>query len=100
MLIEQGLGTYPVICVLDAAARGKPMPTMAYSQEQIDRLLPPERFSKANAEAEAPASLDIQIERHKAALGDSEDVLNAASTRKPRRWTCSSGRHQLRQPVF
>jgi hypothetical protein len=96
MLIEQGLGTYPFICVLDAAARGKPMPTMAYSQEQIDRLLPPERFSKANAEAEAPASLDIQIERHKAALGDSEDVLNAASTRKPRRRTCSSGRHQLR----
>ena len=98
MLIEQGLGTYPVICVLDAAARGKPMPPMAYSQEQIDRLLPPERFSKANAEARA--SLDIQIERNKAALGDSEDVLNAASTRKPRRWTCSSGRHQLRQPVF
>jgi hypothetical protein len=39
MLIEQGLGTYPVICVLDAAARGKPMPTLAYSQEQIRLLL-------------------------------------------------------------
>lgn len=76
MLIEQGLGTYPVICVLDAAARGKPMPTMAYSQEQIDKLLPPGRFGKANAEARA--SLDVQIERHKAALGDSEDVLNSA----------------------
>jgi hypothetical protein len=38
----------------------------------------------------------FKIERNKAALGDSEDVLNAAWTRKPRRWTCSSGRHQLR----
>ena len=91
MLIEQGLGTYPVICVLDAAARGKPMPTMAYSQEQIDRLLPPERFSKANAEAEAPASLDIQIERHKAALGDSEDVLNVP----PRRGNRGAGYARL-----
>jgi hypothetical protein len=76
MLIEQGLGTYPVICVLDAAARGKPMPTMAYSHVHIDQLLPPDRFSKANAEAKA--ALDVQIERNKAAVGDSEDVLYAA----------------------
>jgi hypothetical protein len=53
--------------VLDAAARGKPMPTMAYSQEQIDRLLPPERFSKANAEARA--SLDIQDRAKQGGLG-------------------------------
>jgi hypothetical protein len=76
MMLEQGLGTYPVTCVLDAAARGKPMPTMAYSHEHIDQLLPPDRFSKANAEAKA--ALDVQIERNKAAVGDSEDVLYAA----------------------
>src|ERR1700722_2247764 len=76
LMIEQGLGTYPVTCVLDATARGKPMPIMAYSHEHIDQLLPPDRFSKANAEAKA--ALDVQIERNKAAVGDSEDVLYAA----------------------
>ena len=76
MLIEQGLGTYPVTCVLDATARGKPMPTMVYSHEHIDRVLPPDRFGKANAKAKA--ALDVQIERNKAAVGDSEDVLYAA----------------------
>jgi hypothetical protein len=49
---------------------------MVYTHEHIDRLLPPDRFSKANAEARA--SLDVQIERHRVALGDSGDVLNAA----------------------
>jgi hypothetical protein len=55
---------------------GKPMPTMVYTHEQIDQMLPPGRFSKANAEARA--SLDAQIERHKAMIGDSERVLWAA----------------------
>jgi hypothetical protein len=76
VMIEQGLGTYPVICVLDATARGKPMPTMVYSHDQIDRHLPPDRFSKANTEAKA--ALDAQIERNKGAVGDSEEVLYAA----------------------
>lgn len=49
---------------------------MAYSHKHIDQLLPPDRFSKANAEAKA--ALDVQIERNKAAVGDSEDVLYAA----------------------
>lgn len=76
MLIEQGLGLYPFISVLDASARGGPQPTMVYKHEYIDRLLPADRFSKPNAEAHA--SLDAQIERHKAIVGDGEDVLYAA----------------------
>jgi hypothetical protein len=42
----------------------------------IDRLLPADRFSEPNAAAHA--SLDAQIERHKAIVGNSEHVLDAA----------------------
>jgi hypothetical protein len=76
MMIDHGLGSYPVTCVLNATSHGKPTPTMAYTHEQIDQMLPPDRFSKPNAEAHA--SLDAQIERHKAVTGDSERVLCAA----------------------
>ena len=77
LLIEEGLGQYPVICVLDATCRrGKPEQTMIYTHDQIDRHLPPGRYSKANAEARA--SLDAKIEQHKGVMGDSEDVLYAA----------------------
>ncbi|QDW38759.1 hypothetical protein FFI89_017375 [Bradyrhizobium sp. KBS0727] len=76
MMIEQGLGPYPFISVLDASKPGKPTPTLAYSHEHIDRLLPPDRFSKANAEAKT--ALDVQTEREKAIAGDSEKVMNAA----------------------
>jgi hypothetical protein len=76
MMIDHGLGSYPVTCVLNATSHGKPTPTMAYTHEQIDQMLPPDRFSKPNAEAHA--SLDAQIERHKAVTGDSERVLWAA----------------------
>src|SRR6266436_3060918 len=49
---------------------------MIYAHDQIDRHLPPDRFSKANAEARA--SLDAQIDRHNAIMGESESVLYAA----------------------
>jgi hypothetical protein len=76
MRLEQGLGPYPFISVLDAGGPGKPTPTLAYTHEHIDRLLPPDRFSKAHAEARA--FLDVQIERHKTIEGDCEKILNAA----------------------
>jgi len=49
-----------------------PRPVVAYKHEYIDRYVPADRFSEPNAAAHA--SLDAQIERHKAILGDSEDV--------------------------
>jgi hypothetical protein len=76
MLIEHGLGMYPFTSVIDASGPGSPKPTTAYTHEHIDLLLPVDRFSKPNAEAHA--SFDAQTERHKAIVGDSEDVLNAA----------------------
>jgi hypothetical protein len=76
MLIEQGLGLSPFISVLNASGPGNPQPTMVYKHEYIDRMLPADRFSKPNAAAHA--SLDAQIERHKAVVGDSETVLYAA----------------------
>jgi hypothetical protein len=76
ILIEHGLGAYPFISVLDACGPGLPQPTMVYKHEYIDRLLPADRFSKPNAAAHA--ELDAKIEQHKATMGDSEDVLNAA----------------------
>ena len=76
-LIEEGLGEYAVICVLDATCRhGKPKQTMIYTHDQIDRHLPPDRFGKANADARA--ALDAKIEQHKEIMGDSESVLYAA----------------------
>ena len=76
MLIEQGLGWYPFISVLDVSGPGRPQPTMVYKHEYVDRLLPADRFSKPNAAAHA--ALDAQIERHKAIMGDSEALLHAA----------------------
>jgi hypothetical protein len=76
MLIEQGLALSPFVTILNVNGRGNPQPTTVYTHEDIDRLLPAGRFSKPNAEAHA--SLDAQIQRHKAIMGDSEDVLNAA----------------------
>jgi hypothetical protein len=76
MLIEQGLALNPFVAVLDVSGPGRPQPIVAYKHEYIDRLLPADRFSKPNAAAHA--SLDAQIERHKAIVGDSEDVLYAA----------------------
>jgi hypothetical protein len=76
MLIEQGIGLSPFISVLDVSGPGGPEPTTVYMHQYIDRLIPADRFSKPNADAHA--SLDAQIERHKAILGDSEDVLYSA----------------------
>jgi hypothetical protein len=76
MLIEQGLGLSPFISVLDVSGPRGPQPTMVYKHEYIDRLIPADRFSKPNAAAHA--SLDAQIERHKAIMDDSESVLYAA----------------------
>ena len=49
---------------------------MVYKREYVDIHIPPDRFSKMNADAHA--ALDAKIEQHKAIMGDSEDVLNAA----------------------
>ena len=76
MLIEQGLGPDPFISVLDASGPRNPQPTTVYTHEHIDLLLPVDRFGKPNAAAHT--SLDAQIERHKAVVGDSEKVLYAA----------------------
>lgn len=74
LVIHEGLGPYPAVCVVDRQLL-KPVPTLVYAHSGIDRMLPPDRFSRANAEARA--SLDAQIERHEAILGDSEAVLYA-----------------------
>ena len=73
MLIEQGLGLSPFISVLDVSGPGRPAPVMVYKHEYVDRFIPADRFSEPNAAAHA--SLDAQIERHKAIEGDSESVL-------------------------
>jgi hypothetical protein len=76
VLIEQGLGLQAFTSVLDASGPRNPQPTTVYTHEHIDLLLPVDRFSKPNAAAHT--SLDAQIERHKAVVGDSEKVLYAA----------------------
>jgi hypothetical protein len=76
ILIEQGLALSPFVAVLDVSGPGGPQPIVAYKHEYIDRLVPPDRFSEPNAAAYA--SLNAQIERHKAIVGDSADVLYAA----------------------
>jgi hypothetical protein len=68
ILIERGLGLTPFVSILDVSITGSPRPVVAYKHEYIDRYVPADRFSEAHA------SLDAQIERHKAILGDSEDV--------------------------
>jgi hypothetical protein len=55
---------------------GGSRPVVIYKHEYVDIHIPPDRFSKPNAAAHA--SLDAQIERHRAIMGDSEDILNAA----------------------
>jgi hypothetical protein len=72
ILIERGLGLTPFVSILDVSITGSPRPVVAYKHEYIDRYVPADRFSEPNAAAHA--SLDAQIERHKAILGDSEDV--------------------------
>jgi len=69
-LIELGFGLSPFISVLDVSGPGRAQPMVVYKHEYVDRLLPPDRFSEPNAAAHA--SLDAQIERHKAILGDSD----------------------------
>jgi hypothetical protein len=90
MLIEQGLGLSPFISVLDVAGPGPAQAVVVYKHEYIDRLLPPDRFSEPNAAAHA--SLDAQIERHEAVLGNSEDVqyaaMDAESAESSRYWSC------------
>jgi hypothetical protein len=76
MLIEQGLGLSPFISVLDVRGPGPAQAVVAYKHEYIDRHIPADRFSEPNAAAHA--SLDAQIERHKAILGDIEDVQYVA----------------------
>jgi hypothetical protein len=63
MLIEQGLGTYPFISVLNASGPGGPQPTMVYKHEYIDLLLPADRFSKPNAEATLLSMLKLSDTR-------------------------------------
>jgi hypothetical protein len=76
MLLEQGLGTCPFISVLNPSGTPSQEPTTVYTHEYIDRLIPPERFSKRNAKAHA--SLDARREQRKTIMGDSEEVLYAA----------------------
>jgi len=76
MLIEQGLGSSPFISVPDMRQFGGSQPVVVWKHEYVDIHIPPDRFSKVNAAAHA--SLDAKMEQHKAILGDSEDVLNAA----------------------
>jgi hypothetical protein len=76
MLLEQGLGTRPFISVLNPNGTPSQEPTTVYTHEYIDRLLPPDRFSKRNAKAHA--SLDARRKRHNAIMGDSEEVMYAA----------------------
>jgi hypothetical protein len=76
MLIEQGLGLSPFTSLLDVSGPGSAQPMVVYTHEYVDRLIPPDRFGEPNAAAHA--SLDAQIERHKAILGDSEKVMHAA----------------------
>ena len=76
MLIEQGLGLSPFISVLDVRGPGPAQAVVAYKHEYIDRHIPADRFSEPNAAAHA--SLDAQIERHKAIFGDIEDVQYVA----------------------
>jgi hypothetical protein len=76
VLIEQGHALHPFVTVLDVSRPGRPQPIVAYKHESIDRFIPADRFSEPNAAAHA--SLDAQIERHKAIVGDSEAVLYAA----------------------
>ncbi|MBR1190068.1 hypothetical protein [Bradyrhizobium sp. AUGA SZCCT0160] len=74
-IIQEGLSPYPVVCVVDRTLL-KPVPVMAYSHAHIDKLVPPDRFSKANAEARA--ALDVQTKRLKDIVDDAEAALNAA----------------------
>jgi len=77
MLIEQGLGSSPFISVLemrDGLYAKKPV--TIYKREYVDIHIPPDRFRQLNADAHI--ALDAKIEQHKAIMGDSEDVLNAA----------------------
>ena len=73
ILMEQGIGLNPFISVLDVSGTyPHPAPIVAYRHEYIDQLIPADRFSEANSSAHA--SLDAQIERHKAIMGDSGDI--------------------------
>jgi hypothetical protein len=76
MLLEQGLGTRPFISVLNPNGTPSQEPTTVYTHEYIDRLLPPDRFSKRNAKAHE--SLDARRKQHTTIMGDSEEVLYAA----------------------
>jgi hypothetical protein len=76
MLIEQGLGLSPFISVLDVSGPGAAHPMVVYDHGYVDRLLPPDRFSEPNAAAHA--SLDAQVWRHNAIMGDSQHVMYAA----------------------
>jgi hypothetical protein len=76
MVTEQGLGSSPFISVSDMSQWGGGRPVVAYKHEYIDIHIPPDRFSKMNAAAHA--KLDAEMEQHKAILGDSEKVMEAA----------------------
>jgi hypothetical protein len=76
MLIEQGLGLSPFISVLDVSGPGHASPMVVYNHEYIDRFIPPDRFSEPNDAAHA--SLDAQVWRHNAIMGDSQHVMYAA----------------------
>jgi hypothetical protein len=75
-LIEQGLGLSPFISVLDVSGPGHAQPMVVYNHEYIDRFIPPDRFSEPNDAAHA--SLDAQVWRHNAIMGDSQHVMYAA----------------------
>jgi hypothetical protein len=76
-LVEQGRGLSPFICVLEMRiGPGRAQPVTVYKREYIDVHIPPDRFGALNAAAHA--EFDVKIEQHKAIVGDSEDVLNAA----------------------
>jgi hypothetical protein len=73
MMIEQGIGLSPFVSLLDVRGPGPARPIVAYKHECIDRILPGDRFSEPNAAAHA--SLNAQIERQKAIIGDSESLM-------------------------
>jgi hypothetical protein len=88
ILIERGSArarSFPCSMQADRAARGQPWFTSTSISTACFRLT-----VSAN-QTRRPMLLDAQIERHKAIVGDSEDVLNAALDA---RWTPSSGRDQ------
>jgi hypothetical protein len=90
LLIEEGLGQYPVICVRDATCRrGKPEQTMIYTHDQIDRHL---RLTATARPMLKPGLLSMpKSSNTRGSWVTARTSCMPPRTRKPRRWTPSSG---------